>query len=265
MRSFAALAAAAVASGAAFVACTPPAVAPTNPPRMNRFTVHIDTLAPEKAAQFETARRDWVAVLRAHRATDLRGRFYEVRGVGFMTFRPLGSFGELDRRGSERKQALAAVPADKLAAYDRDSDSALAFPHASEIWEIDDDLAYAPPIGALDLATAGHIRMIVEETKPDTASEQAYQNAWNAAKQALVDARYPLTRVTLRSVFGAGRIVTCWLARSADELAAAPAVEAVIAQRLGEPRASELAAAREATVLRSEVRDVIPRPDLASP
>ena len=247
------------------VACAPTAVAPTIPARASRFTVHIDTLAPDKAAQFEAARRDWVGVLRAHRATDLRGRFYEVKGIGFLTLRPFANFADLDRRGPERKQALAAVPPDKLAAYDRDSDSALAYPHASEIWELDEDLAYAPEIGALDLTTAGYMRMIVEEMKPDTASEAAYQAAWTATRQALVAAKYPLTRVTLRSVYGAGRTITCWLARSPDELAAAPAVGTVVVDKLGEAKAAEIDAAMRETVIHADVREVIPRPDLASP
>src|SRR5258708_7233674 len=44
-------------------------------------TVHIDTLAPGRAAEFEAARRDWVAVLHAAHATDHRGTYYEVDGV----------------------------------------------------------------------------------------------------------------------------------------------------------------------------------------
>lgn len=228
-------------------ACAAPHAPPTTPAK--RYTVHIDTLQPDKATQFEEARRAWVATLREHHATDQRGRFYEVKGVGFVTLRPLGTFAELDGRAAARKSALGGVPPESLKRYDEQSDAVLAFPHTSEVWEIDDDLGYAPAANALDLATAGRIAMVVEEVRPDSASEAAYQRAWDARRRELIAAKYPLTRVTLRSVFGSGRLVTMWLAHSEAELAATP---------LPEPSGSDV-------VVRREQQLVIPRPDLSSP
>jgi hypothetical protein len=244
-----------------FAACAGAPTVPAAPAAPHYRTVHIDTLAPDKAAQFEGARRAWVAELHSHGASDQRGRFFEVVGVGFLTIRPFSKFADLDARGASRKAALANVPADALARYDKLSDESLAFPHASEVWEPDTDFAF----GSLDETTAGAIEMIVEDVRPDTASEAAYLAAWNETKRALVDAHYPLSRVTFRPVYGSGRLVTMWLAKSRAELEAAPRPLDVVAKLRGDDRAKELAAALDGTVLRREVHAVIPRPDLSSP
>jgi hypothetical protein len=164
-----------------FAACAGAPTVPAAPAAPHYRTVHIDTLAPDKAAQFEGARRAWVAELHSHGASDQRGRFFEVVGVGFLTIRPFSKFADLDARGASRKAALANVPADALARYDKLSDESLAFPHASEVWEPDTDFAF----GSLDETTAGAIEMIVEDVRPDTASERDQARARRRALPAI--------------------------------------------------------------------------------
>ena len=233
------------------------------PPRYR--VVHIDTLAPEKATQFEAARRAFVVELRRTGASDLRGRFFQVVGVGFLTLRTLARFGELDERGPAVARAMQGVPAEARERYDRLSDEALVFPHASEVWVVDEDLGYAPAGAALTETSAGAARLVIEETRPDTASEERYGAVWEEIKRALGKTRYPLARIAYRSVYGGGRLVTMWLAGSPGELAAAPTVEAALTGELGAARCAELLAAWDACVLRREMHELVPRPDLSSP
>jgi hypothetical protein len=226
--------------------------------------VHIDTLAPDKFAQFVEARKAWVAEMRRANTSDRRGTFLQVDEQGFYTIRPLGRFGELDGRGEEIARALAPLH-EAEERYDRASDESLVFPHASEIWRVDPDLGYAPAAGAVNETSAACGRMIVEEPRPDPGSEKRYEDAWGETKGALAEARYPLTRLTFRSVFGSGRIVSLWLAPSADVLRDAPSVEAAIARVRGEGKAKEMAAATDAAIVRRETHGVVVRADLSSP
>jgi serine/threonine protein kinase len=228
------------------------------------LTVHIDTLAPEHRAEFEAARREWVAVLHRAHATDQRGTFYEVADVGFVTMRPFATFADLDARAADRKRALAAVPAEALQRYDARSDAALGFPHYSEIWQRDDDLGYAPRAGALDEQAANAIEMIVEDVKADSASEREYDATWREIRAALEAAQYPLTRITYETVYGSGRVVTLWLAPSSAALTAT-SVEAALCAQLGDVRAAALLARRDAIVLHREQHRVSRRDDLSVP
>jgi len=249
----------AIAAAAAIGACSHAAPATTAP---TYFTVHEDTLAAEHAGEFEAARRDWVATLHAANATDQRGTFFEIVGVGFWTMRPFTRFADLDDRAAQRKRALAAVPADALARYDARSDAALAPPHASEIWERDDGVGYTPAGAPTDPRDAAVARVVIEEVLPDSASDKAYEDSWQAIAAALAHARYPLARVAFHPMYGADREITFWLARSRAELDAAPAVEDVVANELGAERAEALRAKLAAVVKSAETHLVIRRDDL---
>jgi hypothetical protein len=107
--------------------------------------------------------------------------------------------------------------------------------------------------------------MEVEEPRPDPASEARYDAAWREMVGALAEAHYPLTRLTFRSVFGGGRIVTLWLARSPEALRDAPPVNAAVSRARGESRAKDLDAAIEASIVRREAHTVVVRADLSSP
>jgi hypothetical protein len=226
--------------------------------------VHVDTLDPEKAASFMEARKDWVAELRRAGTSDRRGTFLEVDGRSFYTVRPLERFGDLDGRGAEIARALEKLK-EAQKRYDDKSDAALVYPHRNEIWRVDDDLGYAPATGALNETTAACGRMIIEEPRADPVSEKRYEDAWAETRRALVEARYPLTRVTFGSVFGAGKLVSLWLAPSPEALRNAETVDAAVARVRGEARAKELAEATQGALVGHETHEVVRRADLTSP
>jgi hypothetical protein len=239
-----------------------PEAAPAQAASPARYTAHFDTLAPGRFEAFAEARLRYVEALRAAGASDGRGRFFAVDGDSFLTLRPFARFAELDQR---RGHDLARLPPAAQEAYDRGSDVHLAFPHHSEIWRRDDDLGYRPSRGALEESDAAVIRMEIEEVRADSTSEAAYDEIWQTTRSALQAADYPLTKIAFPTVFGSGRVISFWLAPSRAALEAASPIDAVLVARLGGSAADALVKRREAIVLRREVHQLQPRPDLASP
>src|SRR2546423_755497 len=90
--------------------------------------VHIDTLAPDKVAQFVDARRAWVAELARAGASDGRGVFVQVGDHQMYTIRSFMRFADFDTRGDAIDRSLAKVPKAAGDAYDRASDTSLVFP-----------------------------------------------------------------------------------------------------------------------------------------
>jgi hypothetical protein len=252
---------AAPAPAAAPTPAPPPAAAPPAAAAAVYRAVHIDTIAADKLAQFEGARRDFVAELDRARTSDHRGLMLQVEPNRFYTMFAFERFAELDPDGSP--DPLAAVPAQAKEQYGKLCDDALVFPHTTEVWRRDDHLAYAPAGGGLTEADAACGRLVIEDVRPDPASSQRYWRGWDDVKSALADARYPLTRVTFRTSYGAGHLMTLWLARSREELDAAPSPEQAIARVRGEARAAELAGAQAASVERREVHAFTVRRDLS--
>jgi hypothetical protein len=251
------LAAAQTASG-----CAPTSTSTPTSGDVRYRAVHIDTIQVGKFGQFEGARREWLAELGRTRATDGRGVFLQVGDSRFFTLRMFSKFGDFDTRGAAIERSLAAVPKAAGDRYDKLSDTALAFPHTSEIWASEADLSYAPGAGALNEWTAACGRLEIEDVRPDIDSEKHYEEAVSEINAALKAARYPLTRATFTTRFGAGHVYTLWLARSPEELAAAPDVTAAVATVKGGARASELLAAQGAAVERKESWPILVRHDL---
>ncbi|CAN5260686.1 hypothetical protein BH09MYX1_BH09MYX1_17630 [soil metagenome] len=131
------------------------------------LAVHIDSLSDGKAAQFEDARKKWVAEMAKRGTSDARGLFLQTDSNRFYTVRPFARFAELDARADRVARALASVPKDARDEYDHRSDEVLVFPHASEIWELDDELGYAPTANALALEHAACGLLVIEELRPD--------------------------------------------------------------------------------------------------
>ena len=128
---------------------------------------------------------------------------------------------------------------------------------------IRDSLSYAPEGGALTERTAACGRLVLEDVQPDPAGSKRYQDATGEMNRALAAAHYPLTRASFWTVFGAGHLVTLWLARSREELERTPSVDAAVAGIAGAARAAELAAACEASVVHRETAPFVVRHDLS--
>jgi hypothetical protein len=256
-----------LASATAATACTATATTTTpsstsSAPEPQYRAVHIDTIQPGKFAQFEAARREWVAELLRDRATDGRGLFVQVGDSRFFTIRTFSRFGDFDTRGAAIERSLSAVPKAAAERYDELSDTALAFPHTSEVWSLEPELSYALEGGALTERAGTCGRVEVEDVQADIDSEKRYEDAVKEINGSLRAARYPLTRLTFATRFGAGHVYTFWLARSPAELAAAPDVLTAVATVNGVARASELAASQKASVVHAESWPIVVRHDL---
>ncbi len=231
--------------------------------RPRYYAVHIDHLAPGKAKQFEDARRAWVGVLAKHSTTDGRGWLLQLDPSTFYTLRPFDSFAQLDHRRELVTRALASVPAADAKEYDRLCDDALAPPHKSELWQVDEALSYTPATAAPTEETAGYAVVVFEELDPTPAGE-AYEQAWKPVVAALATAGHPITRLAFDSLYGDGRRITVWLARSKEDFDRAPTVEATAARILGREKSDALFKSIKGSVLKTERFETRPRRDLSS-
>src|SRR6185436_16520023 len=105
-----------------------------------RRRVHVDNVDPAKVAQYEQARRAWLAWIVEHKAVDpWGGVFLQVGKATFLTVRPFVRYADLD-------PAPAPVPIDRQiqARYNERSDATLVPPHRNEIWLRQPDLDYQP-------------------------------------------------------------------------------------------------------------------------
>jgi hypothetical protein len=254
-----------VAAAQTAALAAPATVAPPAPYR----AIHIDTLVPEKRAQFEAARKEWVTELRRVGASDWRGLFLEVGQDRFYSVRPLEAFASLDPKPSEPGAAQKPdEPEPSEAAgkrYDDLSDDALAYPHTSEIWRPAKSLGYAPPSGVVTEQTAECGTLLIEDLRADTTSMTRYRNAVHEVLAALGEAHYPLTRIAYATAYGAGHLYTFLLAPSRAALAAAPKIEEVLTQARGAAKAKEILADIDAVVIRRETLPVTIRRDLTVP
>jgi hypothetical protein len=254
--------------------CAKPAATPTtlaasstrstssNDPPPDYLAVHIDTVARESFDQFVDARHEWLAQLRKVGVTDGRGVFLQVGDGAFYSVRRFTRFGDFDTRGDAIEKSLEALPKEARERYDRLADTSLVFPHTSQVWSSVADLGYAPATGAGDERSACCGSLIVEDVRADPASSKAYSDATTAMNAALAEARYPLTRTTYHTVFGAGHVFTLWLAPSKETLDAAGSVEDAVARVQGAGRAAELKAAIDAVVAHRDTAALVVRHDM---
>jgi hypothetical protein len=235
---------------------------PSPQPADDYVAVHVDTVAPALFGQFVAARREWLGELRSRHATDGRGVFLQVGDATFYTLRHFTSFGDFDTRGEAIERSLTAVPKEEGDRYDRLSDTSLVYPHASEIWARVPDLGYAPARGAVDERSACCGQLVIEDVRADPASEKKYSDATTAIDAALGEAGYPLTRITYRTVFGAGHVFTLWLAPSRELLDGSPGVLDAVARVRGAARSAELGAAIDSAVVHREAQAIVVRHDM---
>jgi hypothetical protein len=240
---------------------TEPTVPASKPPALR--TVHFDHLDPDRRPQFEDARHAWLRALTAAKMSDERGIFIQVAPSTFLTLHPASNLSDLDELQKARRVAPSQLK-EAVQKYDRDSDGALVPPHHSELWSSADYLGYRPAQGALDERTFGAGRMLVEEVYPGPRGEPYYA-AWDELRPALEKARYPLTRLSFTTMYGSGKVVTLWLARSRAELEAAPSLPDAVAGVLGKERATALLEQQRSGVASTESHDIARRPDLDSP
>jgi hypothetical protein len=239
-----------------FVAAALAAGCATTQPPPARMLVHVDTLAPDKLQQFETARVRWVALLREKRKNDRRGLYVKIGANTYYSMVSFARWREIDALGAERAATTKALAA-AAKEYDDQCDAALVFPHTSEIWRELPELAYLPTGRRLSDA----VKLVIEDVKP-TAD---YEAAWKPIAAALAQARYPVERRAYFANYGSGRMMSFWMASSPALLRAAPTIEQAITSVVGEARGKELMAAWRACVLATQTFDVEPKPEMTLP
>jgi len=227
----------------------------TTQPPPNRLLVHVDTLDPEKLAQFEQARVQFVSVLRARHKSDRRGLYIKVGTNTYWSVTSFARWRELEQIGDERAKVTRAL-ARESEAYDKLCDETLVFPHASELWREEPALSYVPTGRRLTDA----VQLVIEDVKP-TAD---YEAAWKPIAAALAQAKFPVERRTFFSSYGSGRTLSFWLASSPAVLKAAPTLQQVLTSVVGEERAQALLAAWRACVLSSQTLEVEAKPEMSS-
>lgn len=227
--------------------------ATTTPPV--RVAAHLDTIAPDKLAQYEAARVRWVAELRAAHRSDRRGLYLKIGANTYWSLVSFGEYRELDGLRAHRQKVDAQMGA-AAAEYTRLCDESLVFPHASEIWSAEPSLSYLPTGMRLEDARA----LVIEDVKP-TAD---YEAAWKPIAAALAQAKYPIERRTYFSAYGSGRTLSFWMAPSRAVLQAAPTIEQALVAAVGQARAVELLEAWRACVTRQQTLDVEAKPEMAS-
>jgi hypothetical protein len=223
-------------------------VALAEPPRRN---VHVDHLDPAKVAQYEHARRDWVAWTRAHHVADpWGGTFLQIGGTTFLTSRPFTTWAELDAKNT------ATIDPKAQAAYNDRSDDALVPPHHNEIWVREPELDYGSAT-----ETTGVGRITYDEI---ALAGDDYERAWTEIKTELVAAKYPISRIAFFSKFGSGRHISLWLASTKAAYTAAPTIDRVLEQRLGKTKAAALLARWRGAVIAHDEQDLVVRADLSN-
>jgi len=227
----------------------------TTQPPPNRLLVHVDTLDPEKLAQFEQARVQFVSVLRARHKSDRRGLYIKVGTNTYWSVTSFARWREIEQIGDERAKVTRALAAESKE-YDRLCDETLVFPHASEVWREEPALSYVPTGRRLTDA----VQVVIEDVKP-TAD---YEAAWQPIAAALAQAKYPLERRTYFSSYGTGRMLSFWMAPSVAVLKGAPTLEQALVAVVGEEKGRALLAAWRACVLASQTLDVEAKPEMSS-
>jgi hypothetical protein len=225
-----------------------------------RRKVHFDNLAPAKVAQYERARREWLAWVIDHKVVDpWGGYFLQIGTTTFLTVRPFTSFAELDPPSGPQPPIDPVVQA----RYNERSDEGLVAPHMTEIWVRQPELDYQPakPVNE----TRGVGRIVMEQVRMVASGADDYFDAWTAIHAELVAARYPIARVAYFSQYGSGRYVSLWIAPTKQAYAAAPSIDRVLEQRLGRDRATALLARWRGAVIDRQELDLIARPDLSNP
>ena len=224
-----------------------------------RRRVHVDNLDPTKVAQYEEARREWLAWIVEHKAVDpWGGLFLQVGKASFLVLRPFTRYADLD-------PSPAPVPLDRQAQarYNERCDATLVPPHRNEIWLRQPELDYQPARPVSE--TVGVGKIVIEQARMTGSGPDEYLEAWKLVRAELARANDPVARIAFLSHFGTGRYVSLWIAPSAEVFARAPSVEQVLTRRLGARASAALLARWRGAVVEREEQEVVARRDLTNP
>jgi hypothetical protein len=251
----------AVAATTADLAAAAPSMAPL-------WTVHIDEVRPDKAAEFERLNieenKGLHAILREHGQPI--APVYEIVTTGgvYMSLRPKRSFAELDAPSSvpdDVAKLLKAVT-DPL---DGPIHAALKY-HHNEVWRYHAADSYVPAAPGSSLpatgsrqATPGYIQIVSERVIP--GMEEKYGALHDALVAALRKSGYPWSVLTFTSSYGDGAYKSLWQADSKAAFLKTGNRAAVLTAGLGREAADKMLADWKSCLAGSETVDATARRD----
>jgi len=227
------------------------------------WTVHIDEVRPDKAAEFERLNieenKGLHAILREHGQPI--APVYEIMTTGgvYMSMRPRLSFTEFDTPSSipESVSKLLAAVTDPL---DAPIHAALKY-HHNEIWRYHETDSYIPKAPGTKLSTPGYIQIVSERVIP--GMEDRYGELLDALNAALKKSNYPWSVLMFTSSYGDGAYKYVWQADSKAAFLNAGDRAAILTAVHGKPAGGQMLADWKRCLASSETVDATPRRDIS--
>jgi len=227
------------------------------------WTVHIDEVRPDKAAEFErlniAENKGLHAILREHGQPI--SPVYEIMttGVVYMSLRPKLSFTAFDAPSAvpESVSKLFATVTDPL---DGPIHAALKY-HHNEIWRYEKADSYIPAASGSTLSTPGYVQLISERVIPGRA--ERYGALLDSLNAALKKSNYPWTVLMFTSSYGDGGYKYLWQADSKEAFLKAGDRAAVLTKVYGKQAARTMLADWKSCLAGSETVDAAPRRDFS--
>lgn len=227
------------------------------------WTVHIDEVRPDKAAEFErlniAENRGLHAIMRKHGLPITP--VYEIMTTGgvYMSMRPKLSFTELDAP-STVPESVSKLFATVTGPLDGPIHAALKY-HHNEIWRYHKTDSYIPSAAGPRLSTPGYIQLISERVIP--GMEDRYGELLDSLNAALKKSSYPWSVLMFTSSYGDGAYKYLWQAESKAAFLRAGDRTSVLTAVFGKQAARRMLAGWKRCVADSETVDATARRDFA--
>jgi hypothetical protein len=225
------------------------------------WTVHIDEVRPEKAAEFErlniAENQSVHAILR--RFDQPIKPVYEIRMTGavYMSMRPKLSFTDFDSP-STVPDSVAKLFSTVTDTLDAPIHVALKY-HHNEVWRYHKTDSYMPASPGYKLSTPGYIQLVSERVIP--GMEERYSALLDSLKVALKKNNYPWCVLMFTSSYGDGAYKYLWQADSKAAFLEAGDRATVLSAVFGKPAARQMLADWQRCLVSSETVDATPRRD----
>ncbi len=227
------------------------------------WTVHIDEVRPDKAAEFErlniAENKGLHAILREHGQPIIPVYEIMMSGAVYMSLRPKLSFTAFDAPSTvpdDVSKLLAAVTGPLNAPIH----AALKY-HHSEIWRYHSTDSYVPLAPGDAPPTPGYIQLISERVIP--GMEERYSALLDSLNAALKKSSYPWCVLMFSSSYGDGAYKYLWQADSRAAFLKAGDRASVLTAAFGKQAAHKMLADWRRCLAGSETVDATARRDFA--
>jgi hypothetical protein len=234
---------------------------PSSEPMAPLWTVHIDEVRPDKAAEFErlniAENKGVHAILRKY-GQPIKP-VYEIMtsGAVYMSMRPKLSFTDFDAPSTvpDSVSRFFAAVTDTL---DGPIHAALKY-HHNEVWRYHRTDSYIPVAPGYTLSTPGYIQLVSERVIP--GMEERYGALLDSLKGALKKSNYPWCVLMFTSSYGDGGYKYLWQADTRAAFFKAGDRASVMAAVFGKQAARQMLAEWQRCLAGSEMVDATARRD----